>query len=206
MRRLVLLPSLFLLAACAPQVSVTSSGTSGSGGAPVLGSGGMGGGTSTGNLGFGGFTGSGTGGAFMCAEPDAAYFIELEGDGAPQNLDSGCNQAMPWGHFFESPAGGGGLGIHACLTGTTVNLRLDTGLMMVGTDSMAYANYTDASGVDWHPGAPGTMKVTAYGAVGGAIEGTFALNVEPWPADGGGAPLSLSGAFYVCHRPDLIAP
>lgn len=203
----------FVLMACHSTVSSTTSGSgstgsSGSGGASVTGSGGSGGGGSGGGAGLGGFSAGGTGGAFACKEMDAAYFIDMSGDGAMKHLSSGCTEPMPWAYFFEAPAGGGGLDVHGCIAGVPIELELNAGLMHVGNDNTVVAHYADANGDDWYTSQSGTMTITTYGAAGDSIDGSFAVDVIKGGMgdDAGGAPLSLSGSFHVCHRPDVFAP
>ncbi len=182
-----------------------ASATSGSGGASTSDASSASGGA--GAIGFGGSGPGGAGGAggtFACGEPDAAYFLDLSGDDVDQHLDSGCGQAMAWGYFAVVPADGGSLWIEACIAGSKVKLKLNARLMMVGTDNTIFASYTGPTGATWSAPAPGTMTITAYGAAGGAIDGTFAVGViQSMP---GSAGLSLSGSFHVCHRPDVFAP
>ena len=108
----------------------------------------------------------------------------------------------------EAPAGGGGLDVHGCIAGAPIKLELNAGLMQVGSDNTVVAYYADANGDDWYTSQSGTMTIATHGAAGDAIDGAFQVDVAKggMGADAGGAPLSLSGSFHVCHRPDVYAP
>jgi hypothetical protein len=138
---------------------------------------------------------SGAGGS-VCAGS-----VELTvNDGPQQQFTANCSDNAsdypgPVG-FIQGGPSDGTLQIFACpsTAPNSENLHLSavdaTG---PGTYTTGFIGYTDAMGSGWGASNPLQIVITAFGAVGDSIDGTFS---------GGSGDFVITGSFHVCRTPD----
>lgn len=146
------------------------------------------------------------GGDIPCADA-GPFFFRIAGDGPDETWQFECGNA-PWTFpvaFRQFEGEGDGEGREtaaACGTLDAGTLAVSVGAFLVtaGTSDGGFVAYTDATGRAWS--GQGEVTFDQWGAVGTAVEGSFAALVVLGAHSDAGATLSLSGSFRVCHAYD----
>jgi hypothetical protein len=202
MNRVLAFASLMLLAACGGNVAVDGAGGSSGTLTTTTGVGGSTASSSTTTVGAGG----GCGGA-------ATIEVSMD-NGAPVTLTSLCspnwnpsNSTQPIGYIFAGgPAPGlEGLVVTGCAGDTPEAIQLSvSNVMAPGMFTTGSVQYTSPAGSPLAGVSPFAVDLTAFGAIGEPVVGTFTATVSESPSDGD--PHLLSGSFQVCHVQDEDAP
>ena len=152
-----------------------------------------------------------TGGGASAPCSGADDYLDVNGNGM-SHLTTGCNPGYPpYGYRFQGGGAptklpGGPVQVYACEAGSPIRVVMFTYfLTLPGQSSPSTIQFTNALG-DQYTANDAVVDVSAFGDVGGSIEGSFKAYVTGANNDGGTTSFGIGGTFRVCRYPDMFAP